>query len=95
MSMADSLISKSVRVHDEEIYLKEDYINKPKEIFKFVYQHSEHLLAASKNLDILDIGCACGEYLFYMHEQNKNHNYYGMDVSSSMIERAKVQYLQQ
>lgn len=39
---------------------------------------------------ILDFGCGDGEYLKYFGNKYPNKDYYGIDISTSMIERAKA-----
>ena len=78
---------ESKRAHDL-LYLKEDYINKPKEVFKFVCNAAKETINFEKELEILDIGCACGEYIYYMREVYPQHRYTGLDVVPELLMRA-------
>ena len=42
----------------------------------------------SPNSSVLDVGCGQGD--FYNYIKNKKINYYGIDISKSMIEKAKI-----
>ena len=38
----------------------------------------------------LDIGCASGEFLFQLAEQNKNWNYLGIEIREKLVKTAKL-----
>ena len=40
----------------------------------------------------LDIGCASGEFLFQLAENNKNWNYLGVEIREKLIIKAKHKY---
>ena len=68
------------------IYLKENYYKNPKEIFKFV----EKNISISNSDKILDVGCARGEFLYYLREKKKiDSKMYGVDQSKKLIDYAK------
>jgi SAM-dependent methyltransferase len=48
----------------------------------------------SRNLTILEVGCATGEFYRYLGIKYRNVNYYGIDVSQPAVERAKQKYPQ-
>ena len=55
------------RTHDKDLYLKESRYKNPKEIF----QNAVSILSNSVELSELtcvDVGCAAGEYLYYLNE---------------------------
>ncbi len=58
-------------MHDLEydsayIYFEEDYYSQPKEIFKFVANEIERHFPDKKSLSLLDVGCARGEFIYYL-----------------------------
>ena len=77
----------------EYIYLKSNYFEKPKETFKFCGKFIVGL--KKKNIKILDIGCARGEFLYYLNSNYKNRFSVlnGIDNSKILIE-SKKKYLE-
>tara|TARA_B100001057_G_scaffold486601_1_gene568022 strand:- start:590 stop:1294 length:705 start_codon:yes stop_codon:yes gene_type:complete len=76
------------------IYLSEDYKKNPKLIFKFIYElinkNNKNLIKKNSYIDILDIGCAKGEFLYFINKNIKNLRYiYGIDNSKTLISSAK------
>ncbi len=73
--------------HQDYIYLKENYIKKPKETFVFLSK----LIKSNKNkISLLDLGCAKGEFLFYLEKNFKGKiELMGVDYSSKLIKEAK------
>ena len=72
----------------EDIYLHEDRYNKPKEMFK----HIDSLVATKKvdsSTQWLDVGCATGEFLFYLEKTHPIVSCTGIDISEPMIEKAR------
>ena len=73
---------------DDEIYLLENRFENPKEIFKkicsIIKTHNH-----SQKLNVCDVGCATGEFLYYFKTIFPNHNVFGYDISDSMIQIAK------
>ena len=73
---------------DESIYLSENRFDEPKEIFKKIcslikkYNHSEQI-------DVCDVGCATGEFLYYLKTIFPKSSVTGFDMSNSMIQLAK------
>jgi SAM-dependent methyltransferase len=45
-----------------------------------------------RQLTLLEIGCATGEFYRYLHVKYPRVNYYGVDISEPAIERAKEKY---
>lgn len=69
------------------IYFRENYFKKPKQIFKFV---SEQTKITDEDC-ILDIGCARGEFLYYLRKKKKlNSRMYGLDQDKDLIVYAKT-----
>ena len=80
---------KTVRVHDEEVFLAEDRRNKPKECFRFIEKASRSSIVRLSSPQILDVGCATGEFLYYLSKVHKNAQLTGFDISKLMIKRAR------
>lgn len=73
---------------DDDIYLTEDRRAKPKEVQKMI----GGLIAAQARpggTQILDAGCATGEFLGYLATRFPDFVYTGLDISESMIARAR------
>ena len=73
---------------DEAIYLSENRFDEPKEIFKkissIIKNHDYE-----ESMNVCDIGCATGEFLYYLKTIFPKSNVTGFDVSNSMIQHAK------
>ena len=80
---------KTIRTHDE-LYLKKNRYNKPKEMFKFIKKKA--LKKNTVNKKICDFGCAAGEFLFYLNKKNPKNEYTGIDIRQDLLEKAK-QYI--
>jgi trans-aconitate methyltransferase len=76
-----------IRNHDK-FYLNENRKNKPKEQFKFLYNKSIKS-KKNKNLKICDIGCATGDFLYYLSNSDKNMELFGIDVRKDLLLKAK------
>ena len=59
--------------------------------FKFVDKilKKKYNLKKNKNLEIIDVGCATGEFLFFLKNKYPNLNLSGMDIMSDLIDKAK------
>ncbi len=82
---------KTKRTHDI-LYLKENRYEKTKEMFKFIFNHAFPSVKASsyEHLKILDIGCAAGEFTYYLKKKIKgNSNIIGADIHSNLLRKAK------
>jgi SAM-dependent methyltransferase len=79
---------ETVRTHDK-LYLKEDRKHSPKEYFKFILK--EINLDVAKDGNILDVGCATGDFLWFLGEKCPNANLVGIDVDNELIQRAKTE----
>jgi SAM-dependent methyltransferase len=72
--------------HQDYIYTNEDYYKNPKETFVFLKNIiSNHF----NNPSILDIGCARGEFLYYLKKSLVSKDLSGVDYSSNLIEKAR------
>ena len=76
-----------IRNHDK-IYLNENRKNKTKEQFKFLYKKSLKFKKDEK-LKICDVGCATGDFLYYISKSKKNLELYGIDVRKDLLVKAK------
>ena len=76
------------RLHDK-LYLKSNRYKKPKEAFKLLYKILKKRLFKKKNYKLLDIGCANGELLFFLHQKFNNIEFHGADVRGDLIKLAK------
>ena len=64
---------KKERTADKKIYLKDNSYSKPKEIFKFIEKKA--FTNKNKNYLCLDIGCAGGNFIYYLKKKTLNVNF--------------------
>lgn len=76
------------RTHDF-LYLKEIRKDNPKEYFKFLADNFKRDSKRKKHLDILDIGCATGEFIYFMRKEFPENNYIGMDILPELLDVAQ------
>jgi SAM-dependent methyltransferase len=69
-------------------YLAEDKRQQPKEYFKFLVLQAGSLLA-SASVRVVDIGCATGDFLYYLRSLHREASLTGTDVSPEFIAKAK------
>ena len=74
----------SVRKHDKQ-YLRLNRYEKPLEIFKACGQF---VAARPASASILDVGCAAGEFLYYLKTSYPQHSYQGLDLLPELVEKA-------
>ena len=79
---------KIVREHDA-LYLHENRKKHPKETFKFAAKVARPFLATRSKLSIADVGCATGDFLYYLHKSFPHATLVGVDVMPALIARAK------
>lgn len=77
-----------MRLHDK-IYLKSNLYKKPKENFKFLQKILNKRLSSKKKYKVIDIGCANGELLYFLKNNNKNFNLTGIDIRKDLVKKAK------
>lgn len=77
------------RTHDMETYLSEDRYERPKEIFKVLAGLMELSGEHTESSLIYDIGCATGEFLYYLKKRFPRPRYLGLDVLPALIAKAK------
>ena len=78
----------TIRSHDK-IYLNEDRKINTKESFKFLVKKSSEFINSTENPDILDIGCATGDFVYYLSKTFPQAKCVGMDVIDDLLDRAK------
>ena len=86
---------KTKRTHDS-LYLEENRYENTKEMFKFVFKNAFSIKSISKiqNEDILDIGCAAGEFIYFLRKKLKqSNNIVGADVRSDLLKKARQNIL--
>ena len=81
-------MQKKIRIHDK-FYLNSNRYNKPKEYFKLLHKILKKKVKKSKKYELLDVGCANGELLFYLDKQFSNVNFTGVDIRKDLIDLAK------
>jgi SAM-dependent methyltransferase len=67
-------------------YADEDPRRPPKEFFKFLVRLAESQLRPGAT--VLDVGCACGAFLYYLRSLYPDLNLAGIDVSPQFITKA-------
>src|SRR3989344_1701546 len=61
----------------------------PKQVFLFALQEIERNLKTDTLITLVDIGCANGEFLYYVKKWHPNWNLYGYDFMPEFIEAGK------
>lgn len=79
---------KIIREHDK-LYLSENRKDQPKEYFKFIAQKAESHLKTSVDLSLLDIGCATGDFVYYLKSLYPNAHCSGLEFMPELIAKAK------
>ena len=65
------------------------YIDSEDEKYKAVYRELKRLQKGNKVLRVADIGCGKGRYLKKMQISNPEHQYYGIDLSKTVLQYIK------
>tara|TARA_B100000787_G_scaffold50338_1_gene36252 strand:+ start:3215 stop:4000 length:786 start_codon:yes stop_codon:yes gene_type:complete len=81
---------KTKRTHDS-LYLKENRYENTKEMFKFIFKNAfpKKNYHKTKNENILDMGCAAGEFIYYLKKKLKEPNsIIGADVRVDLLKKA-------
>ena len=71
------------------IYLKENRKKNTKEYFKFINGKASVLIRSTKKPRILDVGCATGDFLYYLSQLYPEAELCGVDILPELIDRAK------
>lgn len=72
--------------HQDYIYEQEDYYRNPKETFAFLKELISNSFSSGS---VLDIGCARGEFLYYLKQNFNYTRLFGVDYSENLINYAK------
>ena len=70
-------------------YLTDDRRHQPREFFKFLGSLAGPTLAANPTAHVLDVGCANGEFLYYLRSLYPRIRVAGVDVSPEFLARAR------
>jgi ubiquinone/menaquinone biosynthesis C-methylase UbiE len=77
------------RTHDF-LYLKEERKQNTKESFKFIeFFNRDFIKSRNCCLNILDIGCATGDFLYFIRNLYPKAGLYGCDIIDELLEKAK------
>lgn len=79
------LITK--RLHDK-LYINENRYNLPKLIFKDIAKKIKYNYF-NKTIKIADVGCATGEFCFYLKKVLPKSDIYGFDVLDTLLKKAR------
>ena len=71
------------------IYINEQYYDNPKELWKFIGKLIEQKMAKNSSQDLLDVGCARGEFIYYLKNTLNFNKIVGFDYSQTLLEMAK------
>lgn len=77
----------TTRTHDA-MYLDENRYKEPKENFKFILKDALGF-AETMPKTILDVGCAAGEFSYFLKSQLPNAQITGMDVVPELVAKAR------
>ncbi|WP_233588633.1 class I SAM-dependent methyltransferase [Legionella sp. km535] len=70
-------------------YITEGWSKNPKEIFKFIDFHLAQEQRSSTS-SLLDVGCATGEFLYYLSSRYPDYRFTGIDVFDDLITQCKT-----
>ncbi len=76
------------RTHDK-LYLYENRKETPKEYFKFIIDNAKNYIDNLSYPEILDIGCATGDFLYYFGKIYPDARKYGVDIMDELLSKAK------
>jgi SAM-dependent methyltransferase len=72
-----------------KFYLTEDRRRQPREFFKFLANLAEPHLSANPRARLLDVGCANGEFLYFLRSLYPQIRIAGMDIDSEVLSKAR------
>jgi len=83
-------MSKNNKIYlKPKCYLETNNYKKPKEAFKLLHKILKKRLSRSKNYELLDVGCANGELLYFLNEKFRNIKFHGVDINDELIKHAR------
>lgn len=77
------------RDHDSAVYTKEKRKKVTKENFKFIFRETEPYLKKFDTPEIVDVGCATGDFLYFLGKKHPKTVSKGVDVLKELLEIAK------
>lgn len=77
------------RTHDREIYLAENRYREPKELFKRIADLVENTGVVRPGCRITDVGCAAGEFIYYLRERFPETSLLGVDLLPELLAKAR------
>lgn len=84
-----SITNKNTMSTERSPYLSQDRYSNPKEDFKTIGNKLAEIYAADSEIDVLDIGCANGELLYYLRQQFPRWSLTGYDRNQEFLETGK------
>ena len=83
-------MKKIIRTHDD-LYLNDKRKKNTKEYFKFLHKNliNNPTIKSKKKINIIDVGCATGELIYFLKSKFKNAIFSGSDVHTKLIKVAK------
>jgi len=78
------------RTHDKQVYLAQDRYEKPKELSKLLMSLVRQSGGLRPGEVVGDVGCAAGEFLYYLRQQFPSARYHGFDVVPELIDKART-----
>lgn len=88
MKISENKKNFGIREFDK-MYLKENRKYNPKEYFKFIVGYVSGYINTIKTPSILDIGCATGDFLYYVSTLYSEAELSGLDAMEELLEHAK------
>ena len=84
-------MKKITRTHDD-LYLHEDRYNHPKRLFQVMTKIAKDDLQSEneKGIKILDVGCAAGEFPYFLKSEFPEADISAFDLRVDLIEKAKI-----
>lgn len=76
------------RTHDS-LYLNESRYENTKRLFEFIVNKSINKGQNDSITSICDVGCAAGEFLYYLNSLSDNYNLTGLDVMKELLDKSK------
>jgi ubiquinone/menaquinone biosynthesis C-methylase UbiE len=73
----------------DTLYLQENRYKKPKDIFKFLTKKIIKIHKNKKLLNVADMGCAAGEFLYHLRKNLQHVKLYGFDFHNLLLRKAK------
>ena len=77
------------REHDSSVYMNEKRKESPKEYFKFIFKETKQYFKEFQEPRILDVGCATGDFLYFLEKQKQKVILNGIEVLEELLDIAK------